>query len=421
MIGILQDISERKQIEDERNLLFMHSLDMLAIMNREGVFRQVNPAWERVTGWSSAEMIGQPAIEFTHPDHKEAGRAVIEALRLGQQPSLLEQRVRCKNGGYKWLSCATAPLEGHDLSIGIARDITARKEQDQQLRALNETLELRVRERSLALLAEMEKHRRTAETLALQQGQLIEAMRLGRICDWAYDPDTQEFLLNSRFAEMLRLPSPIMERMRVEALQPLLMPKEKPGALAQFMHAAMSEQDEERLYTFEMPLTFGDGQMGHARVKMRIERDASGRALYVRGIAQDITGWKQMQQDLQYRDALYAALISTAPDAIFIADAKTGMLLDANETALQLTGYALEDIRAMHFTQLHKPKEVAAAKNEFEKVVKKRGHTTMRLHLRRGDGGYSPVHIVANITQCGNQTYAIAFMRDLRDVSSGAS
>ncbi len=417
MIGILQDISESKQIEQERNLLFMHSLDMLAIMNREGVFRQVNPAWERIMGWLPAEMIGRPAIEFTHPDHKEAGGAVINALRHGRRPALLEQRVRCKNGAYRWLSCATAPLEGHEISIVIARDITDQKEQDRQLRALNETLELRVQERSLELLAEMEKHRRTAEALELQKSHLVKAMKLGRICDWAYDPETGEFILNARFAEMLRLPSPTTERISAEALQPLLIPRAKPGALAQFMAAAMSDQEEERFRAFEMSLIFGDGQKGHARVEMRIERDGSGKATYVRGIAQDVSGWKQLEQDLQYREALYSTLVSTAPDVIFIADATTGMLLDANKKALEFTGCTVDALRAMHFTQLHKPEELEEARTAFEKVVEKSGFATMTLHLRRGDGGFSPVHIVANITRCGDHTYAIAFMRDIRDIS----
>jgi len=57
---------------------------------------------------------------------------------------------------------------------------------------------------------------------------------------------------------------------------------------------------------------------------------------------------------IQHRD-----IFNTVRDAIFIADARTGMIVDANRAAEDLCGRSLEELRSSHHTMLHPPEGAA--------------------------------------------------------------
>ena len=70
MVGIIQDINETKQSEDEHSLFFKHATDMFTVLDQNGIMQNVNPAVEKHLGWTAREMIGVPAISFTHWRHQ---------------------------------------------------------------------------------------------------------------------------------------------------------------------------------------------------------------------------------------------------------------------------------------------------------------------------------------------------------------
>jgi PAS domain S-box-containing protein len=69
-----RDISVRKETERERDRLWNYSPDPLCIAGYDGRLKQVNPAWSRILGWTSEELIGRLWSELVHPDDREARR-----------------------------------------------------------------------------------------------------------------------------------------------------------------------------------------------------------------------------------------------------------------------------------------------------------------------------------------------------------
>ena len=63
---------ERKRAEAELETLFETSPDMLCIAGLDGYFRRLNPAWEKTLGFTAAELMSRPYVEFVHPDDRAA-------------------------------------------------------------------------------------------------------------------------------------------------------------------------------------------------------------------------------------------------------------------------------------------------------------------------------------------------------------
>jgi PAS domain S-box-containing protein len=106
---------------------FTLSIDMLCIAHFSGHFQKLNPAWERILGFTREELQSKPMVEFVHPDDRERTLEQNRRVREGEQAQAFENRYVCKDGSYRWLLWnARADLE-HQVIYSVARDITERK------------------------------------------------------------------------------------------------------------------------------------------------------------------------------------------------------------------------------------------------------------------------------------------------------
>ncbi len=69
--------------EEERNRMFELSTDLIAIAGFDGMFKQLNPAWEFTLGYSLGELMAKPFLDFIHPDDHGKNDAEIEKLASG--------------------------------------------------------------------------------------------------------------------------------------------------------------------------------------------------------------------------------------------------------------------------------------------------------------------------------------------------
>jgi PAS domain S-box-containing protein len=137
-----RDITERKQIEiariaaeHERDRFFNLSIDLLAIASFDGYFTRLNPAWEKVLGYNTAELMAQPFVDFVHPDDLASTVAAAQSLSTGTAAVEFENRYRCKDGSYRWLLWNSMPDAEQNVIYAIAHDITERKHYEAALQA----------------------------------------------------------------------------------------------------------------------------------------------------------------------------------------------------------------------------------------------------------------------------------------------
>ncbi|MEW6491106.1 MAG: PAS domain S-box protein [Cyanobacteriota bacterium] len=128
------ELRERTQIQQERDRFFNLSLDMLMIGNLDGDFVYVNPAWEATLGFTSQELTTQCFLKWVHPADRAATQVEMEKLAAGITVQSFENRFRCRDGSYKWLSWTAVPFLEERLVYCVARDVTARKRMEEELR-----------------------------------------------------------------------------------------------------------------------------------------------------------------------------------------------------------------------------------------------------------------------------------------------
>jgi PAS domain S-box-containing protein len=132
----VQELLRLQAGESELDALFAFSHDLLCVGGYDGYFKRVNPAWEKTIGFTDAELLTRPFLDFVHPDDRESTvRAARDAAASGLVITNHVNRYVCKDGGHRWLLWSATPVPQRHLFYGSARDITERKEAEENRRA----------------------------------------------------------------------------------------------------------------------------------------------------------------------------------------------------------------------------------------------------------------------------------------------
>jgi PAS domain S-box-containing protein len=139
----LDETNARLEWETRRNHFFRLSIELLAISNYEGVFTQTNPTWQKTLGYAESELHGHALQAFIHPEDLDATNETIGNILKAESSLYFENRFRAKDGSYRWLGWTIAPFAAEGLLYIFARDMTERRERENEIRRLNTDLEQR--------------------------------------------------------------------------------------------------------------------------------------------------------------------------------------------------------------------------------------------------------------------------------------
>jgi PAS domain S-box-containing protein len=111
---------------------FNYALDLLCIAGIDGYFKLVNPAFERVLGYTAVELLKIPFVELIHPEDRTDTVAEVRQLANGRETICFQNRYRCKDGSYRRLEWTSYPEPATGLLYAVARDVTERDRADRQ-------------------------------------------------------------------------------------------------------------------------------------------------------------------------------------------------------------------------------------------------------------------------------------------------
>jgi PAS domain S-box-containing protein len=135
-----QTAEELEHKNEELERYFTSSLDMLCIANTEGCFVRMNPEWEKVLGYPVGELEGRSFLDFVHPEDRRATWEAVARLDAGQDVTSFENRLRSRDGSYRWIEWRSRPIES--MIYAAARDVTDRKRAEHEVEAREENLRI---------------------------------------------------------------------------------------------------------------------------------------------------------------------------------------------------------------------------------------------------------------------------------------
>lgn len=144
-VGTLRDITEQRQQEHRFQALIEETNDIISVVDTDGRFQYQSPSIERILGHSPADTIGEFAWEYIHPDDSDEVKTAFTSWVTTDQASLepIEYRARHADGSWRWMEASgrahtdTPGVEGYLIN---SREITARKERQQQLALFDRVL-----------------------------------------------------------------------------------------------------------------------------------------------------------------------------------------------------------------------------------------------------------------------------------------
>lgn len=153
-----QEIREREQAESQRDSFFNLSADMLAILDFDGRFVRINPAFSSILGEGEESLRGVELASFFHAGDIDALRNVIETIEEDGKSKSLEARCQTHTKGWRWFLWTLVARQGHVFAV--AHDFTDHRAASEALREAKESAE-RASEVKTRFLANMSHELRT--------------------------------------------------------------------------------------------------------------------------------------------------------------------------------------------------------------------------------------------------------------------
>lgn len=154
-------------------------------------------------------------------------------------------------------------------------------------------------------------------------------------------------------------------------------------------------------------------------------QNADGKVIGATVFIHDVTKEKQAEIANRINELRYTSLFTSATEAIFIANVKTGIIVDVNLKACELMEFERSELMGMHQAQLHPAEQLELLSQKFKEFAGSDDLNIIETLIQSKSGKKIPVLISAGATfKIGDEQFAPAYFKDLtksKEVEANAS
>lgn len=422
----LGKIIERKRTREDFIRIFNISLDMLCVIGMDGYFKRLNPASEKILGYSKGELLTKQFMGLVHPDDKVESIAEFKKLVAGIPTNQLENRYRCKDKSYKWMSWTSVPVVQDNLAYVVGRDITESKQAKKRIKHLNRVL-MAIRNVNQLITWERDRDILLEKTCAM----LTETN--GYINAWIMLFDESGTFVSAFESGVGKNFQPIIDRLKRgrlikcarEALSksPIVVtksPKDCVGCPLATLHNG-------KIAEMAIRLDYGEKVYGLISVCMPVEfvedkeelmlfREIAGDIAFALYVIEMEEERKLIEKRLVENEEKYRLLVSNQPDVIFTTN-REGAIAFISPNVKNLFGYTQKEIyeggNDLWFGRIHRD-DIKIVKKEFDNLFKKGMLYDAEYRIKHKDGHWLWLHGKATVVyEKNNITYCDGILTDI--------
>lgn len=383
-------IEERKKIEramreSENKFRKLSQTNSAAIYIVQGNhFLYVNPATEKITGYTFKELLSMNFWDVVHQDFRELVKERGIARQRGEKvPSRYEFKIISKDGKVCWLDTSAELIDykGKPAIIATSIEITKRKKAEE------------------ALEKSEKKYRELYENL---RDGLIAVDMSGRITEF-----------NKAFQEMLGYTKREMYKLTHKDITP--------KKWLQIETKILEDQIMARGYSdlYKKEYIRKDGITFPVELRTHLIRDIEGCPVGTWAFIRDLTKHREVEEAIRESEEKFRAISSTAVDAILVMD-NEGKISYWNPAAEKMFGYASNEAIGSELHLLLAPCRYHDAYKKGFSMFKKSGkgpaigNISEFLAIRK-DGTEFPIEVSTSAIQIKNNWQSVGIVRDITD------
>ncbi|MFX0133538.1 MAG: PAS domain S-box protein, partial [Candidatus Hodarchaeota archaeon] len=366
------DKFEFLQNEAKYSKVFQYLNDAIFIYDLEGHFLDVNDtACERL-GYTKEELLQLTSKDIDTPEYSMKVSSRIKELQKKGR-FILETAHVTKDGRVIPIELSSSVIEFEDKTavLSIARDISKRKQMQEDLRESNNKLKtlFDTIEDFLFIL--------DSKGRILQVNAIVEK-RLGYNAEELYEQPITKVHPPNRHEEVKKIISKLLA-----------------GEIS----------------VCPIPLIAKDGSV--IPVETKITQAKWGENDILIGISRDITDHLQAEQELKDSEEKFSNLFHHSNDAIFIHDLDEN-IIDVNQKVLDQFGFRRSEILALKVSDLHPIEELDKSKWAFD-TINREGFVNFEIKFKKKNGEVFPADVSSSLFEIGGKKVIQGIVRDITE------
>ena len=355
---VAERTSELRESEGRYRSVFDQAQEIIYTLSHDGMIASLNPAFEKVLGWSPDAWIGKPFIGLIPAESREGTLELFATLLKDGSVPPSRVMVLAKDGRRVPLEVTLSEqiLESKSVGfLGAGRDISRREQAEEKMRR--------------------------------SERQLADAERVAKVGSFEHDLKSGTLWWSPQLFRILGL-QPNSGPMSFSTWMEMVVEEDRPKiAEAERMVAALGE------HQWEIRMRSGDGREIVAACAGRLVSDGASGTPRVVGVVRDVTAAKRAEQQLRESQERFRLLAQATSDAVYDLDVTSGRVWrgDGYET---LFGYARGELAAdvPSWAALLHPDDSEAVQQSYKQAIDSgQSSWTHEYRFRRADGSYANI------------------------------